>query len=62
MVYKNESKKERIWNLGGSEIGDVEEYKHLGVTVKAGLNSDFKSMVDVNGVLLYEEDLMSEIG
>ena len=36
------------------EIGEVEEYKYLGVTVKAGLNGGFKygdRMVDANGVL-----------
>ena len=39
----------------GSRIGEVEEYKYLGVTVKDGLNGGFRSManrmVDVNGVL-----------
>ena len=48
-------KKERMWNFCGSRIGEVEEYKYLGVTVKAGLNGCFKSMgdrmVDANGVL-----------
>ena len=41
--------------FGGCEIGEVEEYKYLGVTVKAGLNGGFKSMgdrmVDANGIL-----------
>ena len=27
-----------MWNFCGSRIGEVEEYKYLGVTVKAGLN------------------------
>ena len=44
-----------MWNFCGSRIGEVEEYKYLGVTVKAGLNGGFKSMgdrmVDANGVL-----------
>ena len=39
----------------GSRICEVEEYKYLCVTVKAGLNGGFKSMgdrmVDANGVL-----------
>ena len=35
-------KKERMWNFCGSRIGEVEEYKYLGVTVKAGLNGGFK--------------------
>ena len=47
--------KERMWNFCGSRIGEVEEYKYLGVTVTAGLNGGFKStgdrMVDANGVL-----------
>ena len=50
-----ELRNERRWNFGGCEIGEVEEYKYLGVTVKAGLNGGFKSMgdrmVDANGVL-----------
>ena len=55
-LYKiNGDKKERSWNFGGCEIGKVEEYKYLCVTVKAGLNSGFKSMgdrmVDANRVL-----------
>ena len=56
MVYINGGKKERTWNFGGCEIGEVEEYKYLGVSVKSGLNGGFKSigggrMVDANGVL-----------
>ena len=47
--------KERSWNFGGCEIGEVEEYKYLGVTVKACLNGGFKRMgdrmVDANGIL-----------
>ena len=49
--------KERRWNFGGIGIGVVglEEYKYLGVTVKAGLNGGFRSigdrMVDANRVL-----------
>ena len=43
------------WNFSGSGIGEVEEYKYMRVTTKAGLNGGFKSMgdrmVDVNGVL-----------
>ena len=55
VVCINGDKKERSWNFGGCEIGEVEEYKYLGVTVKAGLNGGYKSMgdrmVDANGVL-----------
>ena len=55
VVCINGAKTERKWNFGGCEIGEVEEYKYLGVTVKAGLNRGFKSMgdrmVDANGVL-----------
>ena len=44
-----------MWIFCGSRIGEVEEYKYLGVTVKAGLNGGFNSMgdrmVDANGVL-----------
>ena len=42
MVCINGVKKERRWNIGGCEIGEVDEYKYLGVTVKAGLNVFFK--------------------
>ena len=41
MVCINGVKKERRWNFGGIGIGEVEEYKYLGVTVKAGLNGGF---------------------
>ena len=55
VVCINGAEKERSWNFGGCEIGEVEEYKYLGVMVKAGLNGGFKSMgdrmVDANGVL-----------
>ena len=55
MICIHGVKKERMWNLCGSRIGEVEEYRYLGVTVKAGLNGGFKSMgdrmVDANGVL-----------
>ena len=47
--------RKRSWNFGGCEICEVEKYKYLGVTVKAGLNGGFKSMgdrmVDANRVL-----------
>ena len=36
-VCTNEAKKQRSWHFSGCEIVEVEEYKHLGVTVKAGL-------------------------
>ena len=39
-------KKELMWIFCGNRICEVEEYKYLGVTVKAGLNCGFKSMVD----------------
>ena len=57
VVCINGAKKENR-NFGGCEIGEIEEYKYLGVTVNgvtAGLNGGFKSMgdimVDTNGVL-----------
>ena len=37
-------KKQRMWNFCGSRIGDKEEYKYLGVTVKASLIGGFKSV------------------
>ena len=41
--------------ISEKKIGEVEEYKYLGVTVKAGFNGGFKSMgdrmVDANRVL-----------
>ena len=37
-VCINGAKEERSWNFDGCEIGEVEDYKYLGVTVKAGLN------------------------
>ena len=46
VVCINSAKEERSWNFGGCEIGEVEEYKYLGVTVKAGLNGGFKSIGD----------------
>ena len=53
VVCINRVKKER-GNFSGIGIGEVEEYKYLGVTVKAGLNGGFRStgykMVDANGV------------
>ena len=49
------AKKEWRWNFSGIGIREVEEYKYLGVTVKAGLNGGFRSMedrmVNANGVL-----------
>ena len=56
VVCINGATEESSWNFGGCEIGEVEEYKYLGVTVKAGLNGGFKSMGDrmvddANGVL-----------
>ena len=44
MICINGVKKERMWNFCGSRSGEVEEYKYLCVTVKAGLNGGFKSM------------------
>ena len=54
IVCINGAKEERSWNFGGCEISEVEEYKYLGVTVKAGLNCGFRSMgdrMDANRVL-----------
>ena len=45
-VCINGAKKERKWTFGECEIGEVEEYKYLGVTMKAGLNGGFKSIGD----------------
>ena len=51
LIASNEQDLQRIFD----SIGEVEEYKYLGVTIKAGLNGGFKSMgdrmVDANGVL-----------
>ena len=44
MICIHGVKKERMWYFCGSSIGEVEEYKYLGVTVKAGLNCCFKGM------------------
>ena len=55
VVCINGAKKERGWYFSGIGIGEVEEYKYLGVSVKASLNGGFRSMVDImvdaNGVL-----------
>ena len=55
MICIDGVKKERKWNLCGNRIGEVEEYKYLGVTVNVDLNGGFKSiwdrMADANGVL-----------
>ena len=37
MVCINGAKEDRSWNFSGIGIGEVEEYKYMGVTVKAGL-------------------------
>ena len=42
VVCINGLKKERRLNIGGCEIGEVDEYKYLGVTMKAGLNGGQK--------------------
>ena len=31
-----------MWNFCGSRIGEINEYKYLGVTVKAGLNGGLR--------------------
>ena len=46
VVCINGAKEDRSWNFSGIGIGEVEEYKYLGVTVKAGLNCGFRSMGD----------------
>ena len=55
MVCINGATKEGKCNFSRIDIGEVEEYKYLGVTVKAGLNGGFRSMgdrmVDANEVL-----------
>ena len=55
VVCTNGAKKERSSNFVSCEIGEVEEYKYICVTVNAGLNSGSKSMgdrmEDANGVL-----------
>ena len=54
VVCINGAKKERIWNFGAYETGELKKYKYLGVTVKASMNGCFKSMQDIiiyaNGV------------
>ena len=42
VVCINGAKEERSWNFRGCVIGEVEEYKYLGVTVKAGLNGGLR--------------------
>ena len=53
-----------MWKFCGSRIGEVEEYKYLGVTVKAGLNGGFKSMgdimVDENGEYLVWSNMQQQ--
>ena len=49
LVCINGTKRERRWNFGGSGIGEVEEYKYLGVTVKACLNGCFSEYGGQNG-------------
>ena len=44
VICINGVKKEIMWIFCRSRIGEVEEYKCLGVTVKAGFNGGFKSM------------------
>ena len=55
MVCINGVSGNRIWKIGGTDIGETEEYKYQGVTVKCGPNGGFKSMGDrmkeENGVL-----------
>ena len=51
VVCINGAKEERSWNFCGCEIGEVEKYKYLGVTVKAGFKGMGDRMVDTNGVL-----------
>ena len=36
----------RRWMVGDCCIGEVEEYKYLGITVEGGNHGGFKSMVD----------------
>ena len=54
-LYTWSEERENVEFICESRIGEVEEYKYLCVTVKAGLNGGFKSMgdriVDANGVL-----------
>ena len=47
VVCINGATKERRWNFTGIDIGGVEEYAYLGVTVKSGLNGGFCSMWDI---------------
>ena len=42
LVCINGVKKERRWNIGRYEIGEVDEYKYLGVTVKECLNKGLR--------------------
>ena len=47
----------RRWMMGDSCIGEVEEYKYLGITIKGGKHGGFKSMEDqmmeANGMVKY---------
>ena len=36
----------RRWMMGDSCIGEVEEYKYLGITIEGGKHAGFKSMRD----------------
>ena len=40
----------------GVDVGEVEEYKFLGVTVKASLNGGFRSMGDIMVDAIGEKD------
>ena len=44
VVWINGAKEDRRWNFRGIDIGEVEENKYLGVTVKAVFNDGFRSM------------------
>ena len=44
VVCVNGVKKDKRWNIGGCEIGEVDEYKYLEITATVGMNGGFKSM------------------
>ena len=44
LVCINDNVGRRIWMMGDWCIGEVEEYKYLGITVQGGNHGGFKSM------------------
>ena len=55
MVCINGVKKERRWNFSRIGIGEVEEYKYIGVIVKAGLNNN-------NNIIYLKYNIQCSVG